>query len=251
MDKERVRNYMEQAGIGLTDSQAAAFVRYYELLVEWNSFMNLTAITDAEEVLIKHFADSCAPGFRTAAAAPAGQGPVFPEDKKARLLDVGSGAGFPAIPLKIAFPDLRITMLDSLGKRGNFLNEVISELGLKEITALHGRAEDLARDPEHRETYDYVVSRAVANMNTLSEYCLPFVKEGGYFLAYKSLEYLSGGEREGSEKAIGLLGGRTVEVRQINLPEWDAKRCLVFIRKESPTPKKFPRKAGLPSKEPL
>ncbi len=248
MDKERVRNYMEQAGIGLTDSQAAAFVRYYELLVEWNSFMNLTAITDAEEVLIKHFADSCAPGFRT---APAGQGPVFPGDKKARLLDVGSGAGFPAIPLKIAFPDLRITMLDSLGKRVNFLKEVISELGLKEITALHGRAEDLARDPGHRETYDYVVSRAVANMNTLSEYCLPFVKEGGYFLAYKSLEYLSGGEREGSEKAIGLLGGRTVEVRQIDLPEWDAKRCLVFIRKESPTPKKFPRKAGLPSKEPL
>jgi 16S rRNA (guanine527-N7)-methyltransferase len=164
---------------------------------------------------------------------------------------VGSGAGFPAIPLKIAFPDLRITMLDSLGKRVNFLKEVISELGLKEITALHGRAEDLARDPGHRETYDYVVSRAVANMNTLSEYCLPFVKEGGYFLAYKSLEYLSGGEREGSEKAIGLLGGRTVEVRQIDLPEWDAKRCLVFIRKESPTPKKFPRKAGLPSKEPL
>ena len=251
MDKERVRNYMEQAGIGLTDSQAAAFVRYYELLVEWNSFMNLTAITDAEEVLIKHFADSCAPGFRTAAAAPEGQGPVFPGDNKARLLDVGSGAGFPAIPLKIAFPDLRITMLDSLGKRVNFLKEVISELGLKEITALHGRAEDLARAPGHRETYDYVVSRAVANMNTLSEYCLPFVKEGGYFLAYKSLEYLSGGEREGSEKAIGLLGGRTVEVRQIDLPEWDAKRCLVFIRKESPTPKRFPRKAGLPSKEPL
>ncbi len=249
---------MSQMGIALDEAQAAAFARYYEMLVETNKVMNLTAITEPEEVLVKHFADSVSPGAgfgQKGAADPGRSGAneqlVFPSPEDASLLDIGTGAGFPAIPLKIAFPSLQVTMIDSLGKRVGFLERVIAELGLSGIRAFHGRAEDLARDAGHRESYDYVVSRAVAHMSVLAEYCLPYVRCGGYFIAYKSQEFLNGTEREESANAVGLLGGTIEEVRQICLPDSDAQRCLVFIKKEKPCPKKYPRKAGLPSKEPL
>ena len=221
-------------GIELDGKQADAFIRYYEMLIEKNKVMNLTAITEPEDVLIKHFADSVSPG------------PL-----SGKLIDVGTGAGFPGLPLKIAFPDLQVTLIDSLKKRVNFLNEVISELGLKGISAFQGRAEDLARDPAHREAYDIVVSRAVAHMSILAEYCLPYAKHGGCFIAYKSREYLKGDEKAESEKAIELLGGRTEDIRRISLPDCDANRCLVFIKKISGTAKIYPRKAGTPSRMPL
>ena len=234
MNKERLIQYFTQMGIELDGKQADAFIRYYEMLIEKNKVMNLTAITEPEDVLIKHFADSVSPG------------PL-----SGKLIDVGTGAGFPGLPLKIAFPDLQVTLIDSLKKRVNFLNEVISELGLKGISAFQGRAEDLARDPAHREAYDIVVSRAVAHMSILAEYCLPYAKHGGCFIAYKSREYLKGDEKAESEKAIELLGGRTEDIRRISLPDCDANRCLVFIKKISGTAKIYPRKAGTPSRMPL
>ena len=240
-----VLNCIGKIGISLSEAQAKAFVRYYELLVEWNGFMNLTAITEPEEVLVKHFADSLSPFSDMVKDAP------LSIKDGIRLIDVGTGAGFPALPLKIAFPEIKVTMLDSLGKRVKFLNEVTAQLGLKDIQAIHGRAEDLARDNAHRESYDIVVSRAVANMRTLSEYCMPFVKQGGYFLAYKAAEYMEGPEAEESQKAVKILGGETPVVRELTLPDGESKRCLVYIRKNTSTPKKYPRKAGTPSKEPL
>ena len=234
MNKERLIQYFTQMGIELDGKQADAFIRYYEMLIEKNKVMNLTAITEPEDVLIKHFADSVSPGSLSG-----------------KLIDVGPGAGFPGLPLKIAFPDLQVTLIDSLKKRVNFLNEVISELGLKGIIAFQGRAEDLARDPAHREAYDIVVSRAVAHMSILAEYCLPYAKRGGCFIAYKSREYLKGDEKAESEKAIELLGGRTEDIRRISLPDCDADRCLVFIKKISGTAKIYPRKAGTPSRMPL
>ena len=245
MESMDVLNCIGKIGISLSDEQAKAFVRYYELLVEWNSFMNLTAITEPDEVLIKHFADSLSPFSGLVKDAP------LSVTEGIKLIDVGTGAGFPALPLKIAFPQINVTMLDSLGKRVKFLNEVITQLGLTNTEAIHGRAEDLARDAAHRENYDIVVSRAVANMRTLSEYCMPFVKQGGTFLAYKAAEYMEGAEAEESLKAIKILGGEQPVVRDLTLPDGDSKRCLVYIRKNSSTPKKYPRKAGTPSKEPL
>ena len=245
METMDVLNCIGNIGISLSEAQAKAFVRYYELLAEWNGFMNLTAITEPGEVLVKHFADSLSPFSGLVKDAP------LSVTEGIKLIDVGTGAGFPALPLKIAFPQINVTMLDSLGKRVKFLNEVITQLGLTNTEAIHGRAEDLARDNTHRENYDIVVSRAVANMRTLSEYCMPFVKQGGTFLAYKAAEYMEGTEAEESLKAIKILGGEQPVVRDLTLPDGDSKRYLVYIRKKSSTPKKYPRKAGTPSKEPL
>lgn len=226
----------EEMGIVLSKNQIGQFERYYELLIEWNSFMNLTAITKHEDVLKKHFLDSLSV-IKTV---------NFKEGEK--LLDLGTGAGFPGVPLKIAFPDLEILLLDSLGKRVKFLNHVIGELELTGIEAVHGRAEDFAKNVSYRESFDYVVSRAVANLSSLSEYCIPYTKPGGMFIAYKSGNVDE--ELEKAQKAIVILGGKMENVVRFTLADTE-ERTLVCIKKEKSTAKKYPRKAGIPSREPL
>lgn len=230
---------LEELGILLTNEQKEQFMKYYELLVEWNSFMNLTAITEFDEVLKKHFVDSVS------------LIKAYPEiqTKKLQLIDVGTGAGFPGIPLKIVFPQLKITLLDSLNKRVSFLNEVISKLGLTQIEAIHGRAEDFAKVGQLREIFDLCVSRAVANLSTLSEYCLPFVKTGGFFISYKSEKVIE--EMKAANHAIQVLGGVVEKQVEFKLPSSDIYRNLFVIKKTNQTPKKYPRKAGLPAKEPI
>jgi 16S rRNA (guanine527-N7)-methyltransferase len=237
--EESLRKELNLLSIELKENQINQFYDYFQLLVEWNKFMNLTTITEMDEVITKHFVDSLS---LIKAVEEIGA-------KDYRIIDVGTGAGFPGIPLKIAFPELRITLMDSLNKRINFLNEVISRLGLDKIEAIHGRAEDLGRDPLHREQYDLCVSRAVANLSTLSEYCMPFAKVGGYFIPYKSGKIEE--ELGAAKHAIFLLGGSVKEVKTFLLPGTDAERSLVKIAKNNGTSKKYPRKAGLPSKEPL
>ena len=234
---ERLREKAAAFGIELSDHQLEQFETYYEMLVEKNKVMNLTAITEKNEVIDKHFADSLA-------LIKSG---VSLTDQK--ILDLGTGAGFPGIPLKIAFPKLEIVLLDSLNKRIKFLNEVIEALGLEKITAIHGRAEDFAKQKEYREQFDYVVSRAVANLTVLSEYCLPYVKVGGCFIPYKSGEIDE--ELNNSKKAVQILGGKIEEVVKFQLPDTDIGRSFVKIKKNKNTAKKYPRKAGLPAKEPL
>lgn len=228
---------LSQIGIALTEKMREQFDRYYELLVEWNKVMNLTGITDYEEVNEKHFLDSLAVVR------------VQDMDQISTVIDIGTGAGFPGIPLKIVYPHLKITLLDSLAKRIKFLNCVIQELSLEGIFALHGRAEDFAKKEEYREQYDLCVSRAVANLATLSEYCLPYVKRNGMFISYKSGEIEE--ELKNSEKAVKLLGGKIEKLEKFYLPESDIARSFVKIKKSGSTPGKFPRKAGLPAREPL
>lgn len=228
---------MRELGLSLGDHQIAQFMEYYELLIEWNEFMNLTAITEFEEVCTKHFIDS----LSLCKAVDC--------TKDLSVIDVGTGAGFPGIPLKIAFPKLKITLLDSLAKRVKFLNEVIKRLELEDIEAIHGRAEDYAKPDLLREQFDLCVSRAVANLSTLSEYCLPYVKIDGFFISYKS-EKISD-ERQAAQRAIVLLGGDIYSQKEFILPNSDIYRNLFQIKKVRATPKKYPRKAGLPSKEPL
>ncbi|MDE7417132.1 MAG: 16S rRNA (guanine(527)-N(7))-methyltransferase RsmG [Lachnospiraceae bacterium] len=230
-------NSIKELGLRLDDGQIAQFMEYYELLIEWNQFMNLTAITEFDEICTKHFIDS----ISLCKAVDC--------TRDYTVIDVGTGAGFPGIPLKIAFPNLKITLLDSLGKRVKFLNEVIKRLGLEDIEAIHGRAEDFAKPGQLREQFDLCVSRAVANLSTLSEYCLPYVKIGGFFISYKS-EKISD-EMQAARHAIELLGGNVYDQKEFILPNSDIYRNLFQIKKVIATPKKYPRKAGLPSKEPL
>ena len=238
---------LEQLHIELSDEQVNQFIKYYELLIEWNSFMNLTAITDFNEVFKKHFTDSLSL-IKGETYISEICGKDLQKDEIS-ILDVGTGAGFPGIPLKIAFPNLKITLLDSLNKRVKFLNEVIEQLGLKNINAVHGRAEDFAKNKEFRDSFDICVSRAVANMSTLSEYCIPFVKVDGLFIPYKSEKITE--ELANANNALHILGGKVVDQIDYNLPDSDYYRNLVIVKKEKETPKKYPRKAGLPSKEPL
>lgn len=226
---------LEKLEISISEEQLDQFISYYEMLIERNKVMNLTAITDFDEVIEKHFIDSLNL-FRFA-------------DLKAdkTIIDMGTGAGFPGIPLKIAFPNLKITLADSLNKRILFLNDVISELGLTDIDTVHGRAEDLAKDKIYRENYDICVSRAVANLSTLSEYCLPFVKIGGQFISYKSGDCDE--EITNAKSAIFLLGGRLNQIQKFEMN--DNSRSFVIIDKVNGTSKQYPRKAGLPSKKPL
>lgn len=234
----QLKEEVKQMGIELTDHQIDQFYNYYELLIHWNSMVNLTAITQMNEVVTKHFVDSLSLKKII----------VDIDQKPRKLIDVGTGAGFPGIPLKIVFPELEVTLLDSLNKRVKFLNEVIENLQLVGITAVHGRAEDLGRDNVSRETYDLCVSRAVANLATLSEYCMPFVKTGGYFIPYKSGKLEE--ELVNGKGAVNKLSGEIEDILTFTLPNAD-ERCLVKIRKTGVMSKKYPRKAGMPSKEPL
>lgn len=230
-------NKLNALSIMLTDIQKQQFDQFYELLVEWNKVMNLTGITEYDEVNEKHFIDSLS------------LVKAIDVNKVETVIDIGTGAGFPGIPLKIAFPHLKVVLLDSLNKRINFLNTVITELGLKEIKTIHGRAEDYAKQSEYREQFDLCVSRAVANLSTLSEYSLPYVRVGGLFIPYKSGEIDD--EVRQAEKAIGIMGGKLDEIIKFQLPGTEVNRSFVKINKAKNTGKKYPRKAGLPSKEPL
>ena len=228
---------LKELDITLSEKQQEQFYRYYELLVEWNKVMNLTGITEYEEVNEKHFIDSLS------------LVKVLDISKINTVIDVGTGAGFPGIPLKIAFPHLKVTLLDSLNKRIKYLDTVIGELELKDIHTIHGRAEEYARKEEYREKYDLAVSRAVANLSTLSEYCVPYVKVGGMFVPYKSGEIDE--EVKAAQTAIKVLGGKQTEVVKFTLPGSDINRSFVKIEKVKSTGKKFPRRAGLPAKEPI
>lgn len=239
----KIREYLEDITEGkviLNDTQLEQFDKYYEILIEKNKVMNLTAITEREDVILKHFIDSIALA-----------GYYDFSNKNIKVIDVGTGAGFPGIPLKIAFPDIDLTLYDSLNKRINFLNEVIDTIGLDKNTcvALHGRAEEGGRNKDMREKYDLVVSRAVANMAVLSEYCIPFVRQGGYFIPYKTSKVDE--ELESAKKAISILGGKIENTKKIVLPDSDIGRSFVFIKKIKPTPKTYPRKAGTANKQPL
>lgn len=231
------KNKLNALGIVLTDIQEQQFQKFYELLVEWNKVMNLTGITEYEEVNEKHFIDSLSLVNATDL------------ESVKTVIDVGTGAGFPGIPLKIAFPHLQVVLLDSLNKRINFLNTVIEELNLTNIKTIHGRAEDYAKQENYREKFDLCVSRAVANLATLSEYCLPYVKVGGLFIPYKSGEIDE--EVSNASNAIQTLGGKTEQVIKFQLPDTEINRSFVKIKKIKNTTKKYPRKAGLPTKEPL
>jgi len=228
---------LRDIGIELNSGQLEKLDKYYELLIEWNKVMNLTGITEYEEVMEKHFVDSLE------------LVKVCDLNDIHTLIDVGTGAGFPGIPLKIAFPHIRVTLLDSLNKRIKFLNHVINELELKDVCTIHGRAEDYARQEEYRESYDLGVSRAVANLATLSEYCLPYVRTGGLFISYKSGDIDE--EIKDSEKAVQVLSGRVEDVVKFQLPGTDIHRSFVKINKVKKCSMKYPRKAGLPGKEPI
>lgn len=224
-------------GIELNELQEKQFTDFYEYLVEKNKVMNLTGITEFQEVLMKHFLDSLA-------CVKA----VSMENIKT-VMDIGTGAGFPGVPLKIAFPHLEACLLDSLKKRVGFLEETFRLLKLEDIRAIHGRAEEFAKNKAYREKYDLCVSRAVSNLATLSEYCLPYVKIGGIFISYKSGKVQE--EAQQAEKAIHILGGKVKDILYFRLPDSEIDRSLVVIEKVKPTPARYPRKAGTPLKEPL
>lgn len=229
---------LKELGVEIDSKQLEQFNQYYETLVEWNEFMNLTGITEYDEVLLKHFVDSLV----------LNPNKLITSDK-IKLIDVGTGAGFPGLPIKIAFPNVEVVLLDSLNKRIKFLDEVINKLGLENIKTIHSRAEDGGRNKELREQFDIAISRAVANLSSLAEYNLPYVKLGGYFVAMKSGEIDE--EAENAKKAIKLLGGQLEKITKFRLPNTDIDRSLVLIKKVKETSKKYPRKAGLPTKEPL
>ena len=224
-------------GIVLSDRQKEQFIAYYKFLIEKNQVMNLTAITEFDEVLVKHFLDSLACVK------------VLNMEKIQTMIDVGTGAGFPGIPLKIVFPHLKVCLLDSLNKRVNFLCEICKLIDLKNVQTIHGRAEEFAKNKDYREQFDLCVSRAVSNLSVLSEYCLPYVKEGGYFISYKSGKVQE--ELSAAGKAVKIMGGKTEEIVYFVLPGSRIDRSLVPIKKIRKTPQKYPRKAGLPQKDPL
>ena len=240
-EKEAVlRESFEQFGVSLTDTQSQQFLKFAEMLVEWNQRMNLTAITDFREIIWKHFIDSI---------SICKSRNVSRETLVSKMIDVGCGAGFPGIPLKILFPDIKLTCLDSVAKRMLFLQEVIKECKLKNVTVIHGRAEDFGQDAKFREQYRICVSRAVANCSTLSEYCLPFVQPGGIFVAYKAGQAQE--EIAEARKAIKVFGGELETAEEFTIQGSDLRRTFVICRKVQHTPKKYPRKAGLPENSPI
>ncbi|MGG3469139.1 16S rRNA (guanine(527)-N(7))-methyltransferase RsmG [Neobacillus pocheonensis] len=237
MNIGQFKESLQEKGITLTDRQLDQFEKYYETLVEWNEKMNLTAITDKEDVYLKHFYDSITSSF------------YFDFSKSFHLCDVGAGAGFPSIPLKIAFPQIEVTIVDSLNKRISFLNHLANVLGLENVHFVHDRAETFGVNPEYRENFDVVTARAVARMSVLSEFCLPLVKVGGSFIAMKAASAKD--ELEVGQKAITTLGGKLEKMFTFTLPLEESERSILIIKKEKQTPKKYPRKPGTPSKAPI
>ena len=231
-----LKNVADKSGIDINDEQLAKFNKYYEMLIETNKVMNLTAITDKDEVIIKHFLDSIILL-------------KYIDIEDSNIIDIGTGAGFPGIPLKIMVPSIKLTLLDSLNKRLKFLDSVVDALSFANVNTVHGRAEDIARMPEYREQYDYAVSRAVANLSTLLEYSLPFVKVKGCFISYKSVNIKD--ELHAAKRAVDILGGKVRDCLDFEFDEFEIKRNLVLIDKIKPISKKYPRRAGTPSKEPL
>lgn len=240
---EKFRNQLTkecaELSIDLSDAQISKFYEYYLMIIEWNKFMNLTAVTEMQEVITKHFVDSLL-------IVKTGN---YISDNALSVIDVGTGAGFPGIPLKIAFPNLCIILVDSLNKRISFLNHVIETLQLENITAIHSRAEDLGQDKRFREQFDLCVSRAVSNIATLSEYCLPFVKIGGKFISYKSGKIQE--ELDAGKRAIHTLGGKVIDTKYVTFSKENMERSFVVIEKKEFTKKKYPRRSGLPYKEPI
>lgn len=236
-DLKKFEAVLEKWNVILSEKQKEQFLTYYEMLVEKNKVMNLTAITEFDEVLEKHFLDSLS------------LCQIEDLSVSNTVLDLGTGAGFPGIPLKIAFPELEITLADSLNKRILFLDEVIEKLELKKISTIHARAEELAKNKDYREQFDFCVSRAVANLSTLCEYCLPFVKISGKFISYKSGEIEE--EVAQAKHAVFLLGGEVEQIKKFEIPDTDLHRSFVVINKKKNTSKVYPRKAGTPSKSPL
>ena len=237
MFQEILCDAAQKFGVNFTERQLAQFEIFYNLIVDWNTKINLTAIVDEKDFAVKHVIDSLT---------------VWDENKFAdvkNFVDVGTGAGFPAIPLKIFKPNLEVTLIDSLNKRVEFLKKVVAELQLKNVTCLHGRAEDFAREKNLREKFDLVTSRAVARLNILAEYCLPFVKVGGTFAALKGKIFRE--EIAEAESAIKILGGGNVTFTEKILPNLPDVRAVIYVDKKISTPKKFPRKAGTPAKNPL
>lgn len=232
---EKLQQNAEKINISIKEDKVIKFKKYMDLLLEWNKKINLTSITDEDDIILKHFIDSLTIEKYV--------------DPKQSVIDIGTGAGFPGIPLKIMNDNVEVTLMDSLNKRINFLNEVIKKLDLKNITTIHSRAEDLAKDNNYRERYDVAVSRAVANLSTLSEYMLPFVKVGGKCICMKGSNIDE--ERKIAEKAINMLGGKIVNIENFKLANTDNERNIIIIEKIRKTDSKYPRKAGIPSKEPL
>lgn len=232
-----MKSSCDNVGMNFDEDKYNKFITYKRLLQEWNEKINLTAITEDEEVIKKHFID-CIKAFTS------------DEFKKAKtLIDVGTGAGFPGMPIAIMRDDLEVTLLDSLNKRINYLDQVVATLGLKNVTTIHSRAEDGARNKDLREKFDIATSRAVANMCVLAEFCMPYVKVGGYFIALKGPNVTE--ELDASKNAIGTLGGKLIDVVEVNIEGTDLKHNLVIVKKVKETPKTFPRKAGTITKKPL
>ncbi|MDN3017833.1 16S rRNA (guanine(527)-N(7))-methyltransferase RsmG [Paenibacillus sp. BSR1-1] len=237
MNIEQFKESLQEQGITLTDRQLNQFEKYYETLVEWNEKMNLTAITDKDDVYLKHFYDSITAAF------------YFDFTKPFHLCDVGAGAGFPSIPLKIVFPEIEVTIVDSLNKRISFLNHLANVLELENVHFVHDRAETFGVNPEYRENFDVVTARAVARMSVLSEFCLPLVKVGGDFIAMKAASAKE--ELAVGQKAITTLGGKLDKMFTFTLPFEESERSILIINKEKQTPKKYPRKPGTPGKAPI
>lgn len=237
MNKKQFLDLLLAKGLSLTNEQMSQFQLYFETLIEWNEKINLTAITDKEEVYLKHFYDSLTAAF------------YFDFTKPLHICDVGAGAGFPSIPLKLAYPHLQVTIVDSLNKRITFLKQLAQTLGLEKVKFVHDRAETFGQRPEYRESYDVVMARAVAKMSVLTELCLPLVKIKGTFLAMKGANGVE--ELEVGKKAITLLGGKISKVEQFSLPVEESERTIICIEKIKKTPKKYSRKPGTPNKSPL
>ncbi|ELK45145.1 16S rRNA (guanine(527)-N(7))-methyltransferase RsmG [Halobacillus sp. BAB-2008] len=237
MDTATFIQALKEKGIDLDEKQQHQFQRYFEILVEWNEKMNLTAITDQEGVYLKHFYDSLTAAF------------YYDFSKPLRICDVGAGAGFPSLPLKIAFPHLKVTIVDSLKKRITFLNHLAHELELDDVAFYHDRAENFGKNANFRESYDLVMARAVARMSVLSELCLPLTAKGGRFLAMKGPNLMD--EMEDANIAVQTVGGEVIDVHTFELPQEGSERNIAIIEKRRKTPKKYPRKAGTPNKTPI